>query len=304
MTKQTKPLKSVYAYYFPEVRTVVKQAIEEFPQELLLKSIFPGLDNYHQPLIDKYISKSTDYQKGLELFPYQYYCNGSSEAIFQLLVQTLRENKNIYIFKGEYEGYKEYTKNLGGEIIEIDKENFDPKSLELGRFFISNPSAIDGNILPNTLINQIGDWGHEMVIDLAYLGLTKKYQIDLTHPKIIAVIASLSKPYGLFYYRVGFAFTKVSVPTLYANKWFKNILSIYIGEKVLNKFGFGYFYQKYKSLQSETIKTMNQELRTNTSPSDVLLLAQTKNCNNPELQEYKRHNIYRFCLTPYFLMLG
>lgn len=302
-----KAIKSVYSYYFPEVRKVVDDISKKYPHSLLLKSVFPGLDDFHQPLIQKYIQKSQKYQKGLGSFSYSYFSNGSSEAIFHLLVDALFIEKiPVYMLKGDYEGYREYTKNLGGNIIEVEDDPIIIKKLPLGRWFISNPSSRDGNLIDNSKIKYICDLGHQVILDLAYLGLTKEYQIDLTHPGIIAVVASLSKPYGLFYSRIGFTFSRKPLPTLYPNKWFKNILSICIGEKILDSFDFGYFYKKYKSWQETAIKQMSRENGVRALPSDVLLLSflpkekVSKNYQE-KFQDFLRGDNYRFCLTPYFL---
>jgi hypothetical protein len=305
-----KAISSVYAYYYPEVRKVVDKVIKGFSQDLLLKSIFPGLDNYHSSFVDKFISCSEKYQKGLSGYDNKYFVNGSSEGIFHLLVDSIFHNqgKPIYVFKGEYEGYKEYTKNMGGSVIEV-KTNADLNKLPLGRWFISNPSAINGNIVKNQKINKICELGHEVVIDISYIGTTKEYRLDLTHPNIIAVLASMSKPFGLFYYRIGIAFTRKQMPTLYPNKWFKNILSITIGEALLDKFGIGYFYNKYKPLQEKAIRVLSKEVGAPILPSDILLLAylpkEKANDLSPKqlefISKYLRGDNYRFCLTPYFL---
>jgi len=304
-----KAISSVYAYFYPEVRKEVDRVVKNFSQDLLLKSIFPGLDNYHDDFINKFISCSKKYQRGLDDFTSKYFVNGSSEAIFHLLVDAIfhNEGKPIYVFKGEYEGYKEYAKNIRGLVTEIDKaSNLD--KLPLGRWFISNPSAIDGNIIDNKFIDRICDLGHEVVLDISYIGTTREYKFDLTHKNIIAVLASLSKPFGLFYYRIGIAFTRKQMPTLYPNKWFKNILSVTIGEALLNKFGIGHFYKKYQKVQREAIKQLVQEIGVPVHPSDILLLANLQNNNLTKNQKEKlikflRGDNYRFCLTPYFLEL-
>lgn len=306
---QIQAIKSVYAYYYPEVREVVDNVIKNFSQDLLLKSIFPGLDNYHDSFINKYVKKSAKYQTGLTNFENKYFVNGSSEAIFHLLVDSIFHNqgKPIYVFKGEYEGYREYARNIGGSVTEIDITS-DLSKLPLGRWFISNPSAIDGNILENSFINSICELGHEVVLDVSYLGSTRVYQFDLSHPKIVAVMVSMSKPFGLFYYRIGIAFTREPLPTLYPNKWFKNILSIAIGEALLDKFGIGYFYTKYQEVQRKAIESLNHEAGIIAKPSDVLLLANLSDDNlnqkqKDTFQSFKRGDSYRFCLTPYFLEL-
>lgn len=298
-----KALKSVYCYYFPEIRQTVDMVIKNFDHNLLLKSVFPGLDDYHEKLMEKFVEKSNKFQLGLDKFPYRYFCNGSSEAIFHLLIESQKKGLPIYVFKGEYEGYKEYAKNVGVGVLEVDKNLKVIKKIPKGRFFISNPSAINGNFLKENLINKIGEMGHEMVIDIAYLGLTKRKLINLTNQQIIAVVASMSKPFGVFYYRIGFAFCRSKQPTLYPNIWFKNILSIQIAERILDKFDFGYFFQKYLPWQKRATRELRQQTGKKINTSDVLLLANYKDQNNQDstLEIFRRDKYLRFCLTPYFL---
>ena len=310
--RKIKAINSVYAYYYLEVRKTVEKVIKKFSQDILLKSIFPGLDNYHIPFVEKFVSCSAKYQIGLNGFENKYFVNGSTEGIFHLLVDAVFHNqdKPIYIFKGEYEGYREYAKNIGGIVTEIDI-NSDPKNLPLGRWFISNPSAIDGNIIKNQIIKKLCDLGHEVILDISYIGTTKQFRIDLSHPNIIAVLASMSKPFGLFYYRIGITFTRKPMMTLYPNKWFKNILSITIGETLLDKFGIGYFYGKYRPFQKKAIEMLSKEIGIKVFPSDILLLAhlpveKAKKLTIKQkelLSKYSRGDGYRFCLTPYFLDL-
>lgn len=123
---------------------------------------------------------------------------------------------------------------------------------------------------------------------------------------IIAVLASMSKPFGLFYYRVGICFSRKQLPTLYPNKWFKNILSITIAEALLDKFGIGHFYKKYLPVQKEAITKLSKEAGITVYPSDILLLANypdegLSHAQKEKLSQYLRGDIYRFCLTPYFL---
>jgi len=312
LMKNIKAINSVYAYYYPEVRKIVEKVIKKFSQDILLKSIFPGLDDYHLPFIEKFINCSSKYQTGLNGFENKYFINGSSEGIFHLLVDAVFHNqgKPIYVFRGEYEGYKEYVKNIGGTVTEIDI-NSNPEDLPLGRWFISNPSAIDGNIIKNQKIKNLCNLGHEVVLDISYIGTTRQFRMDLSHPNIIAVLASMSKPFGLFYYRIGIAFTRKPMMTLYPNKWFKNILSITIGEALLDKFGTGYFYGKYSSLQEKAIELLNKEIGIKVFPSDILLLAHLPKEKTDRLtvkqkeylEKYLRGGNYRFCLTPYFLDL-
>ena len=273
--KKLKAIKAVYSYYFPEIRKLISETTTEFPHGEFLKSIKPGLDDYEKPIIKKMINFYKDDARGLEDFEYQYPTNGSSEGIYHLLARIKKDSpeSTIYTLEGEYEGYRECALGLGMEVREI-KEDFETiKKLPKGYWFISNPSGRDGNILEDTLIKRIADLGHKVIIDMAYLGMTKRKRFDICHPNIIAVLTSMSKPFGLFYYRVGFTFTREPVKTLYATKWFKNILSLIIADKVFSTFTSDYFYKKYESKQKEILEQIKEDTGIALRRSDVLLLA-------------------------------
>ena len=292
-----KATRTVYCYYFPEIRKIINEVVRNYPHDIYLQSIEPGLDNFHLPIIDKFIEFNKNTVPGLKNFEYKYFTEGSRQGIFHLLVKIRNEESEtpVYVLKGEYEGYKEYGVRIGLEIIEID-ENEDFSTLKKGIWFISNPSGRDGNIIENDFINRICE-RHRVIYDLAYVGLTKEYKFDVTHPNIIAVVGSMSKPFGLYYYRAGFTFTKKPLETLIANKWFKNIFSLIITDRILTKIKPQELYEKYKPIQKKIVKKLNAKHNLNLKNSDVLLLAYS----DKKIEGFERDKFTRICLTPYLL---
>ncbi|OGJ17880.1 hypothetical protein A3K73_08050 [Candidatus Pacearchaeota archaeon RBG_13_36_9] len=295
-----KATRTVYCYYFPEIRKIIDELTEKFPHEVFLRSIEPGLDNFHFPIIEKFIEYSNNQLPFLKEFKYRYFTAGASEGIFHLLVNLKTKNPEtiLYVLSGEYEGYKEYAARIGLQVKEIE-ENEPFSKLKKGVWFISNPSARDGNIIKNDIINNICKY-HQVILDATYVGLTKEYEFDLKNPNILAVIVSMSKPFGLYYYRAGFTFSREKIETLEANIWFKNIFSLLIADKIFDNIKPGELYNKYRKIQEKIIDKVNKEENLNLEASDVLLLAWTKE-ENTGLEKYKRAHFYRACLTPYFL---
>lgn len=299
------PLKSVYCYYFPEVRQIITDITSSYPHDTFLQSVYPGLDDIHIPLIDKYKKYFSDQISGLDSFPFQYITSGASEGIFHILAEIKSHTPNlpVYTLIGEYEGFAGYAKNLGLNTQSIDPDS-DWSKFEKGIVFLSNPSARDGNHLPKNLIDHIAKGDHQIVLDLTYLGLTSPQKIDISHPSITKIITSLSKPFGLYYYRIGFTFSKNPMPTLAPNKWFKNILSILIAEQVLDQIPAYSLVNKYRPYQQRAVSEISSQFLQEISPSDVLLLAHLPKPgvnSSPNLEIFDRTSNYRFCLTPYFL---
>ncbi len=299
----TKPLKAVYCYYFPEVRKIIDEATSSYPHEIFLKSVNPGLDDFHHKALDAYIKHFKYELPDLNSFPFKYVSGGASESIFHLLsyIKANRPDTPLYVLKGEYEGYAGYGSNLGLRFT-IVNDLLDLLTLPKGILFLSNPSARDGNIIPDSEILKVADSGQQIIYDATYVGLTDPHRFELGHPNIIAVIVSLSKPFGLYYYRIGFTFSRFEIKTLEVNKWFKNILSLIIAEKVLNQIDSKKLVNQYRVLQKKAVSQMNSDLGLDAKPSQVVLLAHSNQESNPSMEIYNRGSNYRFCLTPYYLI--
>lgn len=310
--REEKLMKSVYAYYFPEIREVISKTTKDYPHGEFLKSVVPpGLDDFEKPILAKMKEFYKGEINGFDDFEYVYPTAGSSEGIYHLLtrIKTETPDKPIYTLVGEYEGYRECGLGMGLAVKEVEENMEEIKKLPKGIWFISNPSARNGMIMENSLVKQIADLGHEVVLDLAYLGLTKKHTFGINHKNIVAVLTSMSKPFGLFYYRVGFTFSRQPIKTLYGTKWFKNIFSLIIADKVFGVFDSRYFYNKYSVTKKKVMKKIKKATGINFRSSDALLLAYLGETDFDGLSEkqkllvepFKRGHYYRFCLTKYFL---
>jgi histidinol-phosphate/aromatic aminotransferase/cobyric acid decarboxylase-like protein len=299
------PTKTVYSFYYPEIQKIISNITKEYPHDVYLKSINPGLDNFHDDCILAYEQHFAEYLSGLNNYSNKYFTAGASEGIFHVLSHILAFYKDspLYQLSGEYEGYSAYGQNIGLNFINVGEGDFN--LLKPGIFFISNPSARNGNYLDQNIINDICEAGHKVVLDITYFGSASPRVIDLVHENILAVIVSLSKPFGLYYYRIGFTFSRISLPTLEANKWFKNILSCIIATQVLTQLRPFELYYKYSKFQNDYIKIINDSFGINSHSSDVFFLAHTDtskiNSEDSKLSIYKRSKYYRFCLTPFFL---
>jgi len=295
--------RTVYCYYFPEIRKIINSIVKKYPHNIFLSSIKPGLDNFHIPVIKKFIKYHKATVPYLKDFKHQYVTGGASEGIFHILSKLKTENPNliIYTLKGEYEGYKEYAKGLGIHIQEVEYQTI--PFLTSGIFFISNPSAIDGNIISNGIIKWICTY-HRVIYDMTYAGLTEERKFDVSNKNILAVVSSLSKPFGIYYHRIGFTFSREPIETLEGNIWFKNIFSLIIADKIFDIIKPQQLYNKYRPLQEKFVEGLNLRDELGLRVSDVLLLAniRARESNNiGRLDKYERGEGYRLCLTPFFL---
>lgn len=332
--KKLNAIKPVYSYPFPETMKLLHEVESKLPYELFkvttpaekvsegLESLFnppleiPSnleeniLDFIHMPIIKRIIKVYSKQVPSLGQFKHSYPTSGSSEGLFHILAKyKVKGIKSINVLEGEYEGYSIQAKNLGMGVNTVgpDEKNID--EIKPGVWFISNPSARDGNIIPNEFIKKLCDSGHKIVLDLAYVGATKPHFFDISHENISEVVMSFSKPYGVFRFRMGgFVFSREEIPTLIGNKWFKDVVRLLQALKLAEEIGPSGLYDKYRPMQENIIKEINNDFKLNIKPSDSLLLAyltkdDLKKLNKKQLEliaPFKRGNKYRFCLTPYF----
>lgn len=308
-----KSFTSVYSYTTPEVKRVIADLMQRYPPDLIDEGWMNEenyLLNFQKYPFSAILTIRDNQVLGLSDFEYRYPTYGSDHAICEYLTH-LRVNENvtmIFVLENDYEGFTERAHSRGIKVIPLGIDT-DPKLIAPHVWFLSNPSARDGNILRGGFIARLLNAGHRVVYDLAYLGTTNEYQFDLTHPGIDAAFVSMSKPYGLFSHRIGFAFLRRPVSSLIANGlWFKNILGLMLAYNVLVTLDHKKYAAKYKEQQRRIVLNLAKESGLPLRISDAFLLAHINSEDaadlSPEthllLEKYKRGSGYRFCLTPFF----
>jgi histidinol-phosphate/aromatic aminotransferase/cobyric acid decarboxylase-like protein len=293
----------------PEIRELITDLTRAYPHDVFLRSISPGLDDFHQPVIDKLVAAHARDVPHLVQFAHRYPTAGSEEGIreYMTLLQSSGVER-IYVWEGDYEGYREAARTRNIAAVEIGYDG-DPAALPPGQWFLSNPSARNGMIVPPQKIQAILEAGHKVFYDLSYLGATGPAVFDLSHPNVVAAAISFSKPYGLFYYRVGFTLCREPIPALYANKWFKNVYGLLVAERILDRIDQAELARRYKAIQRDIVERVNREFELGLSASDAFLLAklpaaaaaQLASEQREMIDKFRRGDWYRFCLTPYFL---
>ncbi|MBN2495001.1 MAG: hypothetical protein JXR96_10455 [Deltaproteobacteria bacterium] len=307
-----KALTTVYSYRHPETRAVIDGLLRDgFPHEVFLRATHPPgyLDGFHEPILERVLDFHRQAAPALGGFAHRYPTSGSEEGIREVMTRLQSEGcERIYVFEGEYEGYAAVAEQRCMQTVSVPR-SADPRSLEPGYWFLSNPSAVDGNILPDELVASICEASHELFYDLAYLDSTRAHRFDLSHPKIFAAVISFSKTYGLFYDRVGFTFSREPVPSLYGNKWFKSLFGLLIADAIVTRLAPRQIHARYGPIQAEIAAELRARHDLPLRPSDTFLLAHIRaddaRALSPEQREriaaFRRGQGYRFCLTPYFV---
>lgn len=320
-------MSEVYSYPFPEVRELQSgpsldprfmlntlDGIEAarylepfgFKPELDLPTNDDGilnLDEIHVPVIERIRSKIDQSLPGIDTFEHAYPTHGSSPAMFNILAEwhAKGELDSIAVLEGEYEGYEAYAGSLN---IPVEKhqslEDAEPTAGQV--WFISNPSALDGNWIDAKIWEKFVEAGHEIVYDAAYVGLTGEETVDVSAPNIKAVLTSPSKIFGVFRHRnTGVAYTRDPVASMYGTKWFKDVPALLDTLKLYESFAPNELPKRYQGVQDLICKSLSELVDCDVLPSDVLLLANTQGPVDAAYSNYRRAGgNYRFGLTKLF----
>lgn len=223
-----------------------------------------------------------------EAFPFRYPTAGASEGIFKLMSEYAAEcrdrrvDPSIHIFEGEYEGFPAFAAALCLPVVRHPRSDWQRVAAEAvpdhAQFWISQPSAIDGTVWPHfdafaAALAEARPTA-ELVPDLTYVGsVARDYRIALTAPNIQSLVFSHSKPFGGYYHRVGGVLARRERPSLFGNRWFKNLLSLAWGTEMMRRHDVHELPRRYRPVQEEAAKRCGEALGIQLQAADVSLLA-------------------------------
>jgi hypothetical protein len=317
--------KTVYSLYYPETRRIVEALWRETPHHLYERNYTKRQDAMHGPFLESW--KRFAGAAGVELgdgFTHEYPVAGANEGIFALISRLGAEPRpsraRVHVFSGEYEGFQHLA---AAAFLETRFHSRDPERYRASLtaearagdwFFVSQPSAIDGNVwggLPG-LVEFLGErmpW-MSLCVDLTYVGaVAAPYAIDCRSPIIKSVIASLSKPFGVYYHRIGVLLAREPVASLYGNLWFKNLFSLALGERLLTTHAPRELPSRYREIQAQAlVRAKSQgEVDAASTACDVVLLAGATLPPgaepDPPFRDFVRARdesatVLRYCLSP------
>ncbi len=150
---------------------------------------------------------------------------------------------------------------------------------ESGVLYLSQPSAIDGNMMT--------DWDDFLnasiphVVDLAFWGTVQAQNLKLSkHTEM--VFYSFSKGFGLHSLRLGWIFSKKEIPHLEQLKLvgYQSLVNLIFTEKIISQLSFDFMYKTFQNEQ----KMICEDFKI--TPADSVLFANSKNI---EFDEFKRN---------------
>ena len=254
--------------------------------------------------------------------PWRYPTAGGSEALFHVIAAYGNRargqsfHSEVHIFAGEYEGYKAYAEACGIAVVEHPRADWEAVGRSLpdtALFCLSQPSAIDGNVWPEanafSRLLAASNGRPRLLLDVTYVGAIAEppaARIAGDSPAVLAIVFSLSKPFGVYYDRIGGVLCRDSMPSLFGNQWFKNLASLQLGTALLERHDVFDLPRRYRTVQREAAVQIGDRLGLTLSPSDVCVLAQAdpKATRDLELAAFLRRPAgdptasLRLCLTP------
>jgi hypothetical protein len=154
---------------------------------------------------------NTNLIKHLDLFSYADYTQGTSQTFDHFILKHAAD-KTILCLKGDFQYHACLGKHIRFKYVDSCTnlvENIDGKGLHA--VIISAPFSDFGRLHPEfyDILHICEIFDLPVCVDLAYWGISKNIELDLSHNAIQEVTCSLSKPfYALENHRVGIRFTK------------------------------------------------------------------------------------------------
>ena len=129
-------------------------------------------------------------------------------------------------------------------------------------------------------------------------GLTLVVHARDDHRRSLLAEWSLSKPFGVYYHRIGGLLSRTEVPSLHGHLWFKNLFSIHLGERLMETHPARELPARYQPVQARALERAQAAglVPRAAMPSHAVMLAHAP--AEPAFLEYARGPGLRFCLSP------
>lgn len=195
---------------------------------------------------------------GIETYQHLAFSNGTTETFDKFYMKHL--NKRLRLWRGEYFYHQIVAReNFYNNFSWIDEDTINSNDVVV----ISLPFSDTGNV-PTDFYEIMEKCCYKRVpvlIDMAYLNISKTIQVNLDYECIETITTSLSKVFPIETFRIGLRMNRHSADdalVAYSNNStpYVNTNSIYIGHKFIKKYSNNYITEKYKSLQEQYCKEL------------------------------------------------
>jgi hypothetical protein len=191
---------------------------------------------------------------GLDSYTHSCFTQGTTESFTHFYIRYRNKNR-LRLARGEY-FYHQMIKSM---YYPMRFDWLEDDELKQGDVLvISAPFSDTCGLYPNLeqILCECDEKEIPVLLDLAYLNIAIDLEIDLSHPCLEYVVSSLSKVFPVENHRIGIRLQKeIFEDPLYVinepNYNYINMLSVYLGLKMMQEFGPTYIYNKYVNKQQE-----------------------------------------------------
>lgn len=186
--------------------------------------------------------------KGIELFTFKCYSNGTTEAFDKFYLKHNR--RRLRMFKGEYMYHILTARNCFPNFAYLDDDRIE----KYDAVVISLPFADTGNVHHNLnfVLDMCSQLNVPVLIDCAFFGICQNIDFEFTWPCIEQITFSLSKSFPISHARIGMRLTRTDDddPLFVMNKSnYTNRIGAAIGIELLKQYDADYIVSKYKEHQ-------------------------------------------------------
>jgi len=226
--------------------------------------------------------------KGLDDFKHSDYSAGTTETFHMFYIRHI--DKRLRLYEGEYFYHHMMARNYFKESKLIKDGDIEKGDVVV----MSCPFSNTGN-LPTDFYDVLKKCEQHQVpvmLDLAYINISNIEELDLNYDCITTVTTSLSKVFPVEHHRIGLRLERNfydDAMVAYNQNDYVNLNSVYVGQKLIEKFNNNWLHNKYKDLQTETCLRLGLQ----TSPCVIFGLD-----TNEKFPEYKRGtSVNRLCFS-------
>lgn len=218
---------------------------------------------------------------GIDDYKHLAFANGTTEVFDKFYMQNL--DRRLRLWKGEYF----YHQIVARENFYNNYSWITDDDIHVGDVVVvSLPFANNGTIPTDfdIIMQKCCDKNVPVLIDMAYINISKPIEVNLDYECIKVITTSLSKVFPVETYRIGIRMMKdylddslqayVDQATPYVNN-----LSIHVGQELIKKYSNDYIVNKYSEAQQKICKELE------VTPSDCVIFG-VDNLN--KFTEYNR----------------
>jgi histidinol-phosphate/aromatic aminotransferase/cobyric acid decarboxylase-like protein len=229
---------------------------------------------------------------GIEKFNSLSYCNGTTEAFDKFYHKHM--HRKLRFLRGEYFYHQIMAKRFFKESSFID----DPNDISNDDVVVmSVPFSDTGNVPEhyNDIMTQCEKNNIPVLLDMAYISLAVKLDINVDYQCIDTITTSLSKVFPVAHWRIGMRMQKENLDdTLdaYEMNSYLNTHAVNVGHQLIKQYPADYSFNKYRQQQLSFCNMLDIK------PSDSFIFGIDQFNKHPEYNRGGPSN--RFCFSKHF----